>query len=67
MSGIGPRIRQARKQKKLTQSELAHRIGVEQNTISQYESGKREPRLKVIHNIAKATEVPLSSLLPFDD
>lgn len=37
------RIRQLRKERNLTQLEIAHLVGVKEPTISNYETGKREP------------------------
>lgn len=42
-SDIGIRIRDARLKKKLTQQELADKIGVHVVTISQWENGVRKP------------------------
>ena len=40
---IGHQIKEARKKAKLTQAELAEKVGVATITIRQYESGKRFP------------------------
>lgn len=37
----------------LSQSDLAEKLSVSQNTISQYESGKRTPRTKQLSHIAE--------------
>ena len=44
----------ARKQRHLTQRELAERIGVTKTVISRVESGKHSPRLEMAYDIAKA-------------
>ena len=44
----------ARKQSRLTQRELAERIGVTKTVISRVESGKHSPRLEMAYDIAKA-------------
>ena len=44
----------ARKQHRLTQRELAERIGVTKTVISRVESGKHSPRLEMAYDIAKA-------------
>lgn len=43
---IGARIKQYRRSAGLTQTELAKALYLSQNTISQYESGKRTPNVK---------------------
>ena len=51
------RIREARKAKSLTQSQLGELIGVKSNTIAQYESGNREPSNAVINSICRELNV----------
>ncbi len=60
---LGERIKSARKLSKMTQSELAHKCGVADITIRQYESGKRQPRLDQLERIAAALGVPAAQLL----
>ena len=43
---IGETLKRYRKETGLTQKELADRLNSSQNTISQYESGKRTPTVK---------------------
>lgn len=57
------KIRQIRKEKEMTQEELARRIGVKRAVISKYESGSIEPSLTQLQKIADALEVPLANLL----
>jgi len=53
---VGRRIRRARKEAGLTQSELANLIGASgEVTISRYENGKSGISLEVIEAVAKAT------------
>ena len=60
---IGERVKQARKEKKLTQKELAEQIGVHPANISQFERGKRNPKLENINKIASALGILTSELL----
>lgn len=53
-----------RRQAGLSQTELAERIGTHQPNISAYESGEREPSLKVIRALADALGVSFDVLLP---
>lgn len=63
---IGESIRQAREAKKMTQDDLAGRIGVTAATISLYESGGRKPELEKIRMIAKVLETSEVYLLGSD-
>lgn len=47
------RIKQIRKENKLTQLDFAKRIGVKRNTIATYETGARIPSDAVIHSICR--------------
>lgn len=59
---IDKQIRTARKEKKLTQKELGTMLGISQQQIAQYETGKRHPKLGTLQKIAVALEVPLYQL-----
>lgn len=59
---IGNRIRRARQDKGLTQSELAEAMGTSMAVISRYESGKRVPSAKTIVAVASALDIPPLSL-----
>lgn len=63
---LGQLIRQYRKQKKFTLQDLADKIGTFGGVISLIENGKRNPSLNMLHAIAKALEIPISSLLDND-
>jgi len=54
---IGERIKKVRKEKHLTQQELAKKIGSVQNTITGYETGRREPSSAVISLICREFQV----------
>lgn len=55
----GERLRHAREIKKLTQTELAKRIGSPQGTIAMIEKGAREPSDEMLSKIASATGFPV--------
>lgn len=57
MHTIGNRIRELRKALKLNQSDFAGRIGSVQNTITGYETGRREPSNQVITLICREFNV----------
>lgn len=56
-------MKKARKQKGLTQNQLAALIGVQRSVISKYESGLIEPTIGQIERIADALGVSLENLL----
>ncbi len=51
-----------RKEKKMTQEELAESVGVSRNFISLIESGSRVPSLKVLSAIAKKLDVKITDI-----
>ena len=57
------RIQEIRKSKGIKQKELAAKLGIAANTLSQYETGNREPDLETIKRIAFALEVTVDELL----
>ncbi|PQA89647.1 helix-turn-helix domain-containing protein [Hyphococcus luteus] len=63
---IGERIRQARKTKGLSQSDLAKRIGVTQPAIANWESGVHDPRRLTLAKLADALEASLDWLAAGD-
>ena len=62
---IGERIREARKEKGLSQVELGKLLKVTQQMIAQYEKGDRTPKKDTLEKIAEALEVPLTQLMDF--
>lgn len=60
---LGTKIKEIRKQKKITQKALADVLGIAEITIRKYESNEREPNLEMLQKIATALEVSLSKLL----
>lgn len=56
-------LKNARKQKGLTQSQMADLIGVQRSVISRYESGLIEPSVTQIERMADALGVSLENLL----
>lgn len=65
--GIGPLIKKLRKEKKLTQSDLAFLVGVKTITIRKYESDERKPNIDMLTKLAKSLEVNISDLLGVDE
>lgn len=61
---IGERIRKARKEAGLTQAQLAEILGISYVGVSQWESGKRNPKFETLEKIASALHVQIVDLLP---
>lgn len=52
-NGAKGRLAARRKEKGLTQAELAQRVGIAQRTVAAYESGERRPSVEVAKKIAQ--------------
>lgn len=63
---VGEKIRAARKEKGLSQKDLAEKTGLSIATIQGYEQGKYKPKIENVQKIANALEVPVGRLIPFD-
>lgn len=63
---IGDSIKRIRKEKGMTQKQLATDAGVSETSIRKYEAGKREPKKEAVQKIAKALGVDPFSLYSFD-
>ncbi len=62
---IGQRIRQFRKEKGLTQTELAENLGKSLRVVQKYEKGQIDLSLSVISDIAKALDVSSVDILGY--
>jgi transcriptional regulator with XRE-family HTH domain len=63
LSGLSDKIKDLRFQKNWSQEDLARNIGVGQQYISRYESGKTKPSFKSLQKLAEAFEVPVDYLI----
>jgi len=61
---IGDNIQRIRKEKNLTQAELAKKTNLSEISIRKYESGDRNPKFEQIRCIAAALGVYISDLKP---
>lgn len=59
---MGNRIKELRKEKGLTLQQLGNAVGLATNTISQYETGKRNPKLETWIKLSNFFKVPVSYL-----
>ena len=64
---MGQRIRTARKSIKMSQQELADKVGISFGSIRRYESGERVPRADALYNIANVLETSISYLAGYID
>lgn len=53
MVDIGNKIKELRTEQKMTQSDLAERLGVTKSSISSYENGSRLPSYDILLKIAR--------------
>ena len=60
---FGKRLREARMEKKMSQGDIAKKLGVHRSYISGLERGKRNPSLLTINKMAKAIGVEPKELL----
>ncbi|CDI58581.1 helix-turn-helix transcriptional regulator [Lactobacillus helveticus] len=56
------RIKELRQKNNLTLKELGQKVGMANNTLSQYETGKREPKLETLKKLADYFDVPVPYL-----
>ena len=61
------RIRELRKQQKLTMKQLGEVVGLAESTISQYETGKREPDNETLLKISEFFGVTVGYLIGADE
>ena len=57
------RLRVARKKLKMTQKQVATRLGIYQSSYTQYENAKREPSLEMLARIARVLNCSVDWLL----
>ncbi|GBC95055.1 Cytoskeleton protein RodZ [bacterium HR16] len=60
---LGQRIRDLRERQGLSQQELAQRAGIATSTLSEIETGRYTPNLKIVLSLAESLHVPLDTLL----
>ena len=60
------RLKEVRKEKKLSQTELAEMVGVSRNTISSIETGQFNPTAKLALVLCRALDKKFEELFYFD-
>lgn len=63
---VGENIKRIRKEKGLTQKQLAEKCGMYESQVRRYELGKANPKLETIRKIAKALDVDVWELIEFN-
>lgn len=63
MANVGKNIKQIRTKKKMTQDDLADKLFVSRQTISNYETGKSNPDIDMLIKIAEALETDVNILI----
>ena len=64
MENFGERIRELRKERGITNYEMAERLGISRNTLTNWERGTKEPHsVEILEEMAKVLNVPLEILL----
>lgn len=63
MADVGKNIKKIRKEKNLTQDELAERLHCTRQTVSNYENGKSEPGIDLLIEIASVLGVEINDLI----
>lgn len=60
-------LRRVRRERGISQAELAVQSGVDRSTISQIESGSREPEFSTLRKLAAVLNVKVGELLPIEE
>ena len=66
-SAIGSYIAHKRREKNLTQEQLAQQLGVSNKTISKWENGKCMPDYSIIRKLCEVLQVTLPELMDGED
>ena len=64
---IGEQIKKVRQEKGLSQKALGQLLGVSQQHIAQYETGKRKPKYDTLKKIIHALNVPILDIVDEDE
>lgn len=62
---LGRKIQKIRKEKGLTQEQLAEKVKVSTTFIGYVETGYRRPNLKMVYKIARALDAKVKDIFPF--
>jgi len=62
---FGQKMQKVRKEKDISQEQLAGMLAMHRTYIGMVERGERNPTIRTLYKIAKALKVSASELLPF--
>jgi transcriptional regulator with XRE-family HTH domain len=60
---LGNRVRALRKKKGWTQVELSERLGIDRSYLSEIETGKKDPSLRILKAFADGFDLTLAQFL----
>ena len=64
MENFGERIRELRKERGITSYEMATKLGISRNTLTNWERGEKEPHaVEILEEMSEILKVPLQELL----
>ncbi|OAA91309.1 helix-turn-helix domain-containing protein [Clostridium coskatii] len=63
---IGDKIKSYRKNLKLTQADMAHKLNIPRSTYAHYENNTREPDIDILNEIAKTLNVDITDLISYE-
>ena len=66
-SNLGKKIAEARRRTRLTQNDLAARVGVTAQAVSKWEQGRSCPDIAILDEIADALGISLFELLGMEE
>ncbi|MFD3012241.1 helix-turn-helix domain-containing protein [Streptococcus agalactiae] len=67
LTNFPQKLKELRKEKKLTQTELASKLNISQKSYSNWETGKSEPNLENVVKLAKLFKTTTDFLLGVTD
>lgn len=67
LRNLGKRIREMRNKKGISQKELAHSIGKDQQSIQRLEAGNINPSYYYLYEISKGLEIDFDTLIKIDN
>lgn len=62
---LGKKIQKIRKGMKMTQEDLAEKVGVSTTYIGFIEQGRYAPSLEILEKIAKHLKIKINEIIPF--
>lgn len=63
MASFADRMKELRKEQKMTQDELADKLGISRSTVGMYEQGRREPDFEMLDMTADVFDVSIGYMV----